>query len=89
MFYQLISLVGAALCLGAFIGNQRGWLHREMRLYNAMNFFGGLLLAWVAIVDRRAGFIILEVTWALVALPGMIRPTRAEAPPPGTPAPHD
>lgn len=73
MFYQAISLVGAVMCLGAFIGNQRGWLSPEKRSYNALNFFGGLLLAWVAVVDQRIGFILLETTWALVALPGLFR----------------
>lgn len=81
MLLQIVSVVGAALCLGAFIGNQRGWIDRETRTYNAMNFFGGLLLAWVAIADRRLGFIILETTWALVALPGLIRPRAARRPP--------
>ena len=74
MFFQVISIVGAALLLGAFVANQRGWLSREDRMYNALNFLGGALLAWVAVVDRRIGFILLEVTWALVALPGIFRP---------------
>lgn len=73
MVYQLISLAGAAMLLVAFFGNQRGWLDPGKRSYNALNFFGALLLTWVAIVDRRIGFIVLEATWSLVALAGLLR----------------
>lgn len=80
MFYQVVSLLGAAMLLGAFLGNQRGWLRPEMRAYNALNFFGALLLTWVAVVDRRLGFIVLEGTWALIALSSLLRhPSQAAA----------
>jgi hypothetical protein len=70
---QLVSLVGAALILAAYVALQRGWLPRESRLYNALNFVGSLLLTYVAVKDRRVGFIILEGAWALLSLPGMLR----------------
>lgn len=50
---------------------------RRMRndgaLFNALNLAGSALLAWVAIHDRRAGFIVLEVAWALVSLPPLYK----------------
>jgi hypothetical protein len=70
---QLVSLVGAALVLAAYVALQRGWLPRESRLYNALNFVGSLLLTYVAVKDRRVGFIVLEGAWALLSLPGMLR----------------
>lgn len=78
MFYQLISVVGAVMILVAYAGNQRGWMGRENRMYNVLNFVGSALLAWVAIVDRRVGFIFLEGMWALLSIPGMLarRPAR-------------
>jgi hypothetical protein len=76
MFHQLMSLVGAGMILGAYVANQRGWLSPADRLYNALNVVGSALLAWIAIVDRRAGFIILEVAWALVSIPGLLRAKR-------------
>jgi len=76
---QLVSLVGAALILVAYLALQRGWMPRESRLYNALNFVGSGLLTYVAVKDRRMGFIILEAAWALLSLPGMIRRTRASA----------
>jgi len=72
MLLQLISLVGAAMVLLAYMGYQRGWMSREQRGYNLLNFVGSSLLAWVAIVDRRWGFIALEVIWALLSLPPLL-----------------
>jgi len=75
LFDQLVSLIGAALILAAYVALQRGWLPRESRLYNALNFVGSGLLTYVAIKDGKAGFIILEAAWALLSVPGMIKRT--------------
>jgi hypothetical protein len=79
LFDQLVSLIGAVLILAAYLALQRDWLPRESRLYNAMNFVGSGLLTYVAIKDRRMGFIILEAAWALLSVPGMLkrRPQKA------------
>ena len=79
LFDQLVSLVGAALILVAYLALQRGWMPRESRLYNALNFVGSGLLTYIAVKDRRMGFIILEAAWALLSVPGMIKRTRASA----------
>lgn len=73
MFFQILSLAGAALILGAYAGNQRGWTGPESLTYNLMNLVGALLLLWVAVEDRRMGFIVLEVAWAAVTLPAIWR----------------
>ena len=73
MLHQLLSLVGAGLVLGAYVALQRGWLASVDRTYNALNFVGAALLTWVAIADRRVGFIVLEGAWALLSLPGSLR----------------
>jgi hypothetical protein len=72
---QLVSLAGAVMVLAAYLALQRGWLRREDRAYNALNLFGSLLLTYVAVVDRRLGFIVLEGAWALLSLPGTIART--------------
>ena len=81
MLNQLIAGVGAALVLAGYLALQRGWLGREDRAYNALNFFGAALLTWVAIADGRWGFIVLEGVWALLSVPGMVRgsPPRSAA----------
>ena len=73
---QLISVAGAAMVLSAYAAYQLGWLSREKRLYSFLNFAGSMLLLWVAIVDRRWGFILLEVVWALISLPALLKPPK-------------
>jgi hypothetical protein len=73
MLFQAMSLLGALLVLGAYVALQRGWLASEDRLFSLLNFVGAGLLTWVAVEDRRIGFILLEGAWALLSLPGVIR----------------
>ena len=71
---QLISLAGAALMLGAYMALQRGWLPKESRAYNALNFAGAVMLAYSAVRSWNLGVMVLEGAWALLSLPGTIRP---------------
>ena len=73
MLNQLIAGVGAALVLAGYLALQRKWLAADSRAYNALNFFGAAMLTWVAVIDGRWGFIILEGVWALLSLPGLVR----------------
>lgn len=79
MFYQFVSLLGAALILAAYIALQRGWLDREDRSFNVLNFVGSALLTWIAVLDWRIGFVVLEASWALLSIPGMFRRRKATA----------
>ncbi len=79
MFFQTISLIGAALLLIGFVAMQMRRMRSDGALFNALNFGGSGLLAWVAIHDRRAGFIILEVVWALVSLPPLFKAMKRRA----------
>ena len=79
MFYQIISLIGAAMILVGYVGLQRGQFVRDDRLFNVLNFVGSALLAWIAIIDWRVGFIVLEGSWALLSIPGMFRRKRSVA----------
>ena len=77
---QAASLVGAVLILGAFAALQRGYTRSTGRWYLWANFIGSVLLAVVAVVDRRMGFILLESIWAIVTLWSIVRPARPPAP---------
>jgi hypothetical protein len=79
MVFQAMSLLGAFMVLGAYVALQRGWLRGDDRLFNLLNFIGAGMLTWVAIEDRRIGFILLEGAWALLSLPGAFRAKRAAA----------
>ena len=78
MLYQLIAMIGAAGVLGAYLGLQRGWMHPHDRWYHILNFVGAGMLAYIAVIDQRWGFIVLETVWALAAVPGMLRASRPE-----------
>ncbi len=73
MFYQVVSLVGAVLILLAYGLNQSGRLGPSDRRYGLMNLIGASLLTWIAVVDRRAGFVLVEGAWALMSLVPLLR----------------
>ena len=73
MFLQALSLIGALLVLGAFALLNTGKLRPTDLSYGLANFVGASFLAWVAVVDRRVGFILLESAWAVLSLLPLIR----------------
>jgi len=84
VFYQVVSLVGAFLILLAYGLNQRGRLTPEQASYSLMNLVGASLLLWVAIVDRRAGFVVVEGAWAAMSLMPLLRRRPATPSTPGS-----
>lgn len=76
MFLQVLSMLGAALVLGAFALLNAGRLRPHQITYILMNFVGASLLTWVAVADRRVGFIVLESSWALLSLLPLLRRSR-------------
>jgi hypothetical protein len=79
MLHQLASVAGALMVLLAYVGYQRNWMTKEQPVYNLLNLVGSALLAWVAIVDRRWGFILLEVIWALLSVPPLVAMARSRS----------
>ncbi|HKP28597.1 MAG TPA: hypothetical protein VJU15_04315 [Gemmatimonadales bacterium] len=73
---QVFSLVGALLILLPFAGAQLGRLTVESLSYQVMNLIGATALTIVAVVERQYGFILLEGTWAIVSLIGIVRTRR-------------
>jgi uncharacterized membrane protein len=79
MFYQVISMVGAVLILAAYAGSQAGRMDRRSTSYNALNLAGSALLAWVAIINRQAGFIVMESAWVLLSIQPLFASMRKTA----------
>ena len=76
MILQLVSIVGALLILGGYLALQRRWLDQADLRFNLMNLIGAALLTWVAVVDRRYGFVLLEGSWTLLSLPPVLHALR-------------
>ena len=73
LLLQVVSLAGASMILVAYAGIARGWFAPSNKLYALLNLVGSLLLLWVAVADRRMGFILLETLWAFVSLPPLLK----------------
>lgn len=77
MIIQLLSVVGALMVLAAYGLIQSG-IWRELNPgYLALNIVGSLLLGIVAVVERQAGFILLEFAWVGLGLIGVVRAWKA------------
>jgi len=74
---QAFSLLGAVLILLPFAGTQLGRMAQESKSYQAMNLVGASILTTVAVLEHQYGFILLEGTWALVSIMGMVRVARS------------
>jgi hypothetical protein len=78
MFLQVMSIVGALMVLAAY-GLNQGGIWRELHAgYLTLNILGSLMLGVVAVVDQRAGFILLEFAWAGLGLIGVARAIRSK-----------
>lgn len=74
MVYQFISLIGAAMILGAYFAYQRGFMGgRESRWFNVLNFAGAALVTVSAVAVRQWGIVVLEGTWSLLSLHAVVR----------------
>jgi len=69
---DLVASVGVTLLLAAFALNLLGSLGRGSRLYQALNLVGAGMAAWAAWRIGFVPFVVLEGSWALVALAGLL-----------------
>ncbi|BCA56191.1 conserved membrane protein of unknown function [Nitrospira sp. KM1] len=60
-------------------GLNQGGVWKELHAgYLALNIIGSLLLGIVAVIDQRAGFILLEFSWAALGFIGVARAFKAK-----------
>jgi len=77
MLLQILSVIGALMVLTAY-GLIQGGIWRELDPgYLVLNIVGSLMLGVVAVVDQRAGFILLEFAWAALGCVGVARAIKA------------
>ena len=78
---QVVSILGALLILTPFAAVQFGRLTPTSVAYQALNLLGSGILAAIALHDRQYGFLLLEGTWAVVSLWGLLKVLRRGAAP--------
>ncbi len=73
---QIVQIAGAVAILVPFVLAQFRVLGTQSLLYILLNFVGSAVLAFLALRGRQWGFVLLEGTWSLVSLWGLITLTR-------------
>lgn len=69
----LIGSVGVALLLLAFLLNLFNKLSQGSRVYALMNIIGAALACYASYLIDYIPFVVLEGTWAVVAVAGLVR----------------
>ena len=72
-YIDIISTVGVSLILLAFFLNTFKYLSASGKLYFMLNIVGGAFACYGSVLLNSVPFIILEGTWSLVALVGLIK----------------
>ena len=75
---QTASFAGALLILVAYTGHQMNWMDARKPGYNILNAIGSAILAYIAFRPFQLGFVVLEVSWAVISVYTLFRPGRQE-----------
>jgi hypothetical protein len=78
MARQIASFAGALLILVAYAGQQMNWMDARKPAYNILNAVGSAILAYIAFRPFQIGFVVLEVSWALISVYALLRPRQQE-----------
>jgi len=82
-----LELVGAVLILAGFTLAQLKLLDQHSLVYLVLNLVGSFVLAVIALVDQRWGFLLLEGVWAIVSAISLVAVLRGRGRPGGGTSP--
>jgi hypothetical protein len=71
-----LELAGAVSILAGFTLGQMGLLDQHSPVYLVLNLVGSSVLAVIALVDHRWGFLLLEGVWAIVSAVSLLSVVR-------------
>ena len=72
-YTDIISAIGVSLILLAFFLNTFKYISDNGKLYFTLNIIGGVFACYGSVLLNSLPFIILEGTWSIVALIGLIK----------------
>jgi hypothetical protein len=76
-----LELVGAVLILAGFTLGQLRLLDQHAPVYLVLNLVGSFVLAVIALVDERWGFLLLEGVWSIVSAISLVNVLRGRGRP--------
>ena len=82
-----LELVGAVLILAGFTLAQLRLLDQHSLVYLVLNLVGSFVLAIIALVDERWGFLLLEGVWSIVSAISLANVLRGRGRPGGGTSP--
>jgi hypothetical protein len=75
---DVVEIAGALTILVAFAAAQAGKLQQRTITYQLLNLLGSGVLATIAAVQLSWGFLLLEGSWAVISLLGLLNLLRRE-----------
>lgn len=69
---DVLEIVGAVTILLAFAAAQAGRLRQRTVTYQLLNLIGSGVLATIAAIQLSWGFLLLEGSWAVISLIGLL-----------------
>ncbi len=69
---EILAGAGFLILLSAFRLNVAGRVDRSSLLYDGLNAAGAAILSWYAVAHRAPIFVLLQVTWFLVAIASLL-----------------